>query len=114
MCFTYPLIDPLFFNANFFFCSREIFKTLAAEDSEFTKDGDSDFEVPEFGDSQSVFDEVSGLKGSLLMPNYVCLRTVKETEVSCGESLTMVMYCNFISAHCIAKSHPFGYFMCLP
>ncbi|XP_037092420.1 dnaJ homolog subfamily C member 21-like [Pollicipes pollicipes] len=42
----------------FYAVYREIFKTLAAEDSEFTKDGDSDFEIPEFGDSQSVFEEV--------------------------------------------------------
>jgi len=42
----------------FFAVYREVFKTLAAEDSEFAKDGDSDFEIPEFGDSQSVFEEV--------------------------------------------------------
>ena len=38
--------------------ARDIFKTLSAEDLEFSKDGDSDFEIPEFGDSQSAFEEV--------------------------------------------------------
>ncbi|XP_043242237.1 dnaJ homolog subfamily C member 21-like [Amphibalanus amphitrite] len=42
----------------FYAVYREIFKTLAAEDSDFAKDGDSDFEIPEFGNSQSVFEEV--------------------------------------------------------
>lgn len=42
----------------FYSVYREVFKTIAAEDSEFYSDDDSDFEIPEFGKSDSSFDDV--------------------------------------------------------
>lgn len=37
---------------------REVFNKIAAEDSEYMEDGDSDFEIPSFGNSTSDFKEV--------------------------------------------------------
>ncbi|XP_034243677.1 dnaJ homolog subfamily C member 21 [Thrips palmi] len=37
---------------------REVFNKIAAEDSEYMEDGDSDFEIPSFGNSSSDFKEV--------------------------------------------------------
>ena len=42
----------------FYTVYRTVFETLAAEDSEFAKDQDSDEEIPGFGDSQSSYEEV--------------------------------------------------------
>ncbi|CAL7945981.1 unnamed protein product [Xylocopa violacea] len=42
----------------FYTVYRTIFEKLAAEDLEFLKDGDSDEEVPGFGDSKSSYEEV--------------------------------------------------------
>lgn len=38
---------------------RELFNTIAAEDMEFADNEDSDFEIPEFGDGSSSYDEVT-------------------------------------------------------
>ena len=43
----------------FYAVYREVFKTVAGEDYEFMDDKDSDFEFPEFGTSQSDYEEVS-------------------------------------------------------
>lgn len=40
------------------FFHRELFNRIAAEDMEFAHDEDSDFEIPEFGDAGSNYDEV--------------------------------------------------------
>lgn len=42
----------------FYAVYRKVFETLVAEDSEFAKEGDSDEEVPGFGDSESSYEEV--------------------------------------------------------
>ena len=42
----------------FYTVYRTVFETLAAEDAEFSKEGDSDDEVPGFGDSKSPYDDV--------------------------------------------------------
>lgn len=42
----------------FYTIYRNVFEKLAAEDLEYTKEGDSDEEVPGFGDSQSSYKEV--------------------------------------------------------
>ncbi|XP_011310228.1 dnaJ homolog subfamily C member 21 [Fopius arisanus] len=42
----------------FYMVYRHVFETLAAEDAEFARDGESDNEVPNFGDSQSSYDDV--------------------------------------------------------
>lgn len=42
----------------FYTVYRNVFEKLIAEDAEFTKDGESDEEVPGFGDSQSSYEEV--------------------------------------------------------
>ncbi|XP_063227830.1 dnaJ homolog subfamily C member 21 [Bacillus rossius redtenbacheri] len=42
----------------FYSVYREVFNKLAAEDSEFMGESDSDFEIPSFGDSQSLYDSV--------------------------------------------------------
>lgn len=42
----------------FYSIYREVFNKIAAEDSEYQKDGDSDFEVPNFGKSDSSYEEV--------------------------------------------------------
>lgn len=42
----------------FYAVYREVFNKLAAEDSEYMTDGDSDFEVPSFGDSKSSYEDV--------------------------------------------------------
>ncbi|KYN01762.1 PREDICTED: dnaJ homolog subfamily C member 21 [Cyphomyrmex costatus] len=44
----------------FYTVYRNVFEQLAAEDAEFAKDGDSDEEVPSFGDSQSSYEDVVG------------------------------------------------------
>lgn len=44
----------------FYTVYRNVFEQLAAEDAEFAKDGDSDEEVPSFGDSQSPYEDVVG------------------------------------------------------
>ena len=41
----------------FYTVYRKVFETLAAEDAEFSKVGDSDEEIPSFGDSQSSYEE---------------------------------------------------------
>lgn len=43
----------------FSFCNRELFNRIAAEDMEFSQDQDSDFEIPDFGDSTSNYSEVN-------------------------------------------------------
>lgn len=45
---------------SFYTVYRNVFEQLAAEDAEFAKDGDSDEEVPGFGDSQSPYEDVVG------------------------------------------------------
>lgn len=40
------------------YSSSELFKEIAAEDLEFVEEEDSDFEIPEFGDANSDYDEV--------------------------------------------------------
>ncbi|XP_044007535.1 dnaJ homolog subfamily C member 21 isoform X1 [Aphidius gifuensis] len=42
----------------FYTVYRNVFDTLAAEDAEFIKDGDSDEEIPSFGDSKSSYEDV--------------------------------------------------------
>ncbi|KAK3930209.1 DnaJ-like protein subfamily C member 21 [Frankliniella fusca] len=42
----------------FYSVYREVFNKIAAEDSEFMEDGDSDYEIPAFGNSSSDFKEV--------------------------------------------------------
>ncbi|PNF22513.1 DnaJ subfamily C member 21 [Cryptotermes secundus] len=42
----------------FYAVYREVFNKLAAEDSEYMTDEDSDFEVPSFGDSMSSYEDV--------------------------------------------------------
>ncbi|XP_076177765.1 dnaJ homolog subfamily C member 21 [Ptiloglossa arizonensis] len=42
----------------FFAVYRKVFEKLTAEDAEFAKEGDSDEEVPEFGNSQSTYEDV--------------------------------------------------------
>ncbi|KAL8572511.1 hypothetical protein ACOMHN_019550 [Nucella lapillus] len=42
----------------FYAVYREVFKTVSVEDYEFIADKESDFSFPEFGDSQSDYDEV--------------------------------------------------------
>lgn len=42
----------------FYTVYRNVFERLAAEDAEFAKEGDSDEEVPGFGDSRSSYEEV--------------------------------------------------------
>ncbi|KAJ8687259.1 hypothetical protein QAD02_023053 [Eretmocerus hayati] len=42
----------------FYSVYREVFEKLAAEDAEFSKDGDSDDEAPGFGDSTSSYEDV--------------------------------------------------------
>lgn len=37
---------------------RELFNKIAAEDMEFAHDEDSDFEIPEFGNATSDYEEV--------------------------------------------------------
>ncbi|KYQ57677.1 DnaJ like protein subfamily C member 21 [Trachymyrmex zeteki] len=44
----------------FYTIYRNVFEQLAAEDAEFAKDGESDEEVPSFGDSQSSYEDVVG------------------------------------------------------
>nr|CAG4643295.1 EOG090X085R [Ilyocryptus agilis] len=43
---------------SFFSVYRELFNKIAAEDMEFAHDQDSDFEIPEFGDANSNYEEV--------------------------------------------------------
>ena len=38
--------------------NRELFNQIASEDMEFAHDEDSDFEIPEFGNATSDYDEV--------------------------------------------------------
>ena len=58
----------LYLFQGFYAVYREVFKMLAGEDYEFMDDKDSDFEFPEFGSSQSDYDEVSlaGLLGIVI------------------------------------------------
>lgn len=42
----------------FYAVYREVFNKLAAEDSEFMTDEDSDFDIPSFGDSKSSYEDV--------------------------------------------------------
>ncbi|OXU22179.1 hypothetical protein TSAR_014040 [Trichomalopsis sarcophagae] len=42
----------------FYAVYRHVFEKLAAEDAEFSKEGDSDEEVPDFGDSTSSYEDV--------------------------------------------------------
>ncbi|XP_069688020.1 dnaJ homolog subfamily C member 21 [Periplaneta americana] len=42
----------------FYAVYREVFNKLAAEDSEYLSDEDSDFEIPSFGDSNSSYEDV--------------------------------------------------------
>nr|CAG4648003.1 EOG090X085R [Moina brachiata] len=42
---------------SFYSVYTELFKEIAAEDLEFAEDEDSDFEIPEFGDANSDYDE---------------------------------------------------------
>ncbi|XP_071575234.1 dnaJ homolog subfamily C member 21 [Temnothorax nylanderi] len=44
----------------FYTVYRKVFEQLAAEDTEFAEDGDSDEEVPGFGDSQSSYEDAVG------------------------------------------------------
>lgn len=43
---------------SFYSVYRRVFETLAAEDAEFSKEGDSDEEIPGFGDSTSSYEDV--------------------------------------------------------
>lgn len=44
--------------AGFYTVYRTVFEKLAAEDAEFAKDGESDEEIPSFGDSQSSYEDM--------------------------------------------------------
>lgn len=43
----------------FYAVYRDVFKTLSAEDYQFMDDKESDFEFPDFGNSQSDYEEVN-------------------------------------------------------
>nr|CAG4651080.1 EOG090X085R [Simocephalus serrulatus] len=43
---------------SFFYVYRELFNRISAEDMEFSQDQDSDFEIPDFGNSTSDYNEV--------------------------------------------------------
>lgn len=61
---VFPYFTPSCFKGygdddkGFYSVYREVFKRISTEDTEFMDDGDSDFEIPEFGTSKSDFKEV--------------------------------------------------------